>query len=267
MFEIHGHRGCRGLIPQNTVAGVKRALELGVHAVEIDIVVTKDMELLVSHEPWMSAEYCLYPDGTRIDRKDRKNVNLFRMNYDEIVLFDCGSLAHAKFPHQINEHHAKPLFKDLVKVIRKTNFKNFYYNIEIKSKRSWYGEFQPEISEYVNLIVGEIKRLRLRSQCMIQSFDPAILNGLYRAYPKLRLSLLVENKDSFEKNVSRLQFTPEFYNANYTLVDENLVKNIHNRGMKIIPWTVNELKDAERLVGMGVNGIITDYPDRYIGLF
>lgn len=266
MFEIHGHRGCRGLYPENTIVGVKHALELGVHAVEIDLVVTKENQLVVSHEPWMSAEYCLHPNGSRIDEESQKQLNIFEMSYDEIALFDCGSLPHPKFPHQRNEHHAKPLFRDLIKVIRKTRFTDFYYNIEVKSERQWYGEYQPEISEYVDIIVSEIKQLRLREQCMIQSFDPAILNGLHRAYPKLRLGFLIENMDSFHRNMERLQFTPEYYNVDFTLVDELLVKEVHNRGMKIIPWTVNEINDAQRLVDLDVDGLITDYPDRLLVL-
>ncbi len=265
MFEIHGHRGCRGLMPENTIAGVKLAMEMGVHAVEIDVVVSRDKRLVVSHEPWMSSLYCLKPNGDKIDKSEELSYNLFEMDYDELALFDCGSLGHPEFPDQRKEHHAKPCLKDLIRNSRRFAAEDFYYNIEVKSQRDWYGDYQPEVTEYCQLLCKEIKSLRIRKKCIVQSFDPAILNTLNRMYPDLKLSMLVENDWSLEKNLDRLQFTPAFYNPDYRLTTPALIKKVKAMGLKIIPWTVNDKKVAQKLQKQGVDGIITDYPNYFLG--
>src|SRR5579871_4728236 len=90
-FDVEGHRGARGLMPENTIPAFLLALDSGVTTLEMDLAITKDNRVVVSHEPWMSADYCLGPDGKEINTRDEKKYNIFRMTYEEVKQWDCGS--------------------------------------------------------------------------------------------------------------------------------------------------------------------------------
>ena len=100
----------------------------------------------------------------------------------------------------------------------------------------------------------------------IQSFDPRTLRIVHRDYPSQVTAYLVE-KDSFEKNISELGFTPTIYSPAFKLVDAELVKKAHAAKVAVLPWTVNKEEDMKRMAALGVDGMISDYPDRLILLF
>lgn len=261
-IEIHGHRGCRGILPENTVASFFKAIELGVNAIELDVVVTKEKQLLISHEPWMRADLCLFPNGDRISQERQQELNIYDLRNDLIQLFDCGSLAQKRFPDQINSQHMKPLFLEAVKAIKSQLKKNgVYLNIEIKSHRDWYGEFQPDLSEYAAIILHELKYLRKEGvSFMIQSFDPGILNKLNKLNEELKLGYLIEEKFELERELDRLSFKPNYFNPNYKLIDKELIKALKSKDIKCFAWTVNDKKEGHLLMEAGIDGIITDYP-------
>jgi glycerophosphoryl diester phosphodiesterase len=99
-FDIQGHRGARGLRPENSIPAFIMALDSGVTTIELDIAVTKDKQIVVSHEPWMSAIICLDSAGSPITEKEEKKFNIYQMTYEQVQLFDCGSIGNSKFPHQ-----------------------------------------------------------------------------------------------------------------------------------------------------------------------
>ena len=105
--------------------------------------------------------------------------------------------------------------------------------------------------------------LQLEERVIIQSFDFRTLQYLHEKYPTIRTAMLIEDSDvhDFEGQLKRLGFTPQIYSPNHTLVDEELVKQCHDKGMKIVPWTVNEVKQFKKLKKLGIDGVITDYPD------
>ncbi|HSZ26331.1 MAG TPA: glycerophosphodiester phosphodiesterase family protein, partial [Cytophagaceae bacterium] len=102
-FFKTGHRGCRGIYPENTLEGFRRAIDLGINSLELDVVVSKDRQLVVSHEPYMNPEICLKPDGSEITPSEEKQYNLYTMTYEEIKKFDCGLKIHPRFPNQKKE--------------------------------------------------------------------------------------------------------------------------------------------------------------------
>src|SRR3989337_2955132 len=101
MFDLQGHRGARGLRPENTIPAFVYAIDSGVTTIELDLVITKDNQIIVSHEPWMSASICLQPDGSQISGSEEKSFNIYKMDYAQIQQFDCGSKGNEKFPEQI----------------------------------------------------------------------------------------------------------------------------------------------------------------------
>ena len=111
-FDVQGHRGARGLLPENSIPGFKRALELGVTTLEMDVVIAADSTVVVSHEPWMSQVICRRPDGSPVEAADE--FNLHRMTYEEIRLFDCGSRGHPLFPRQTKMPVTKPRLSDVI---------------------------------------------------------------------------------------------------------------------------------------------------------
>lgn len=113
-FDLQGHRGARGLAPENTIPSMLKALEFGVTTLELDVVITKDLKVVLSHEPWMSHEICNNEEGGEMSAEEGKVNMIFQMTYAEIKQFDCGSKQHHRFPEQQNQTAIKPLLKDVV---------------------------------------------------------------------------------------------------------------------------------------------------------
>ncbi len=264
--EVHGHRGSRGLMPENTIPAFLRALDLGCDYIEMDVVLTKDHQVVISHEPWMEPSICLDPNGRPI--ADGRAHNIHRMTLAEVKRYDCGSLGNERFPEQEHLVAFKPSLREMVEAADEHALLNGLvspsYNIEIKSDPAWYGEFQPQPEDYVKAVIATIDSIGLADRCIIQSFDTAILEAVHEQAEHIRLALLVENKDGLKKNLARLSFRPQIYSPWYGLVDKALVKEVREMDMELLVWTVNDPADIERMLDLGVNGIISDHPERVI---
>lgn len=267
-IQIQGHRGARGLYPENTVTGFIEAIRSGVDTIEMDVVISKDRQVVVSHEPWMNEEFCSKPDGLPVEKNSGERYNLYKMDYSGIAAFDCGKRGNHEFPLQraIPEH--KPLlsevFSKVEAYIKENDLPPVNYNIEIKSEPGYDGIFNPKPKEFVALVFGEIKNKEYSEKIYLQSFDVRILQEIKKTDPKMKIALLVENTEGFENNLKHLGFKPEIYSPDYKFVTTELVKSLHLQNIKIIPWTVNESSDIKNLLEMGVDGIISDYPNRAI---
>ena len=101
-LDIQGHRGCRGLLPENTIPAFLKAIELGATTLELDVVISKDKQVVVSHDPYLSHMICLNAKGEAISEEEEKEYNLYKMSYAEIAQCDCGSQPHPGFPEQEN---------------------------------------------------------------------------------------------------------------------------------------------------------------------
>jgi glycerophosphoryl diester phosphodiesterase len=270
-FDIQGHRGARGLLPENTIPSFIKALEYGVNTIELDLAVSRDGKLVVSHEPWFSSVISLDPKGNPIPADKQKEHNIYKMNYSEIKKYDVGSLGNKDFPEQQKMKTYKPLlsevFKAVEKHIRKNKLKPVRYNIEIKSNPEGDNVFQPTPAVFAKLVYDEILAHKLENFVIVQSFDVRPIQELKKLSAKLPLALLVSNKDGVEKNIERLGFLPDTYSPHFSLVDERTVQYVREKGIKIVPWTVNEIADLERMKKFDLDGIITDYPDRAVKVF
>ncbi|NTW50601.1 MAG: glycerophosphodiester phosphodiesterase [Chlorobiales bacterium] len=265
-FDLEGHRGARGLLPENTIPAFLKALELGVTTLELDLAVSKDKKLVVSHEPWFSSEICSVPNGQPICKEDEMYHLIYEMTYEEIARYDCGKRGHPRFPTQQPLAVSKPLFRDMVLAVearrQELNLPPVDFNIETKSTPEGDNRLHPEPKEFVELIHDEIQELGILERTILQSFDVRTLQEMRKLDPSVRISLLVENDLCFEENLAQLGFIPQIYSPDYQLVDETLIAEAHKRDIKVIPWTVNEPEEMRRLTAIGVNGLITDYPDR-----
>lgn len=269
-FDIQGHRGCRGLMPENTIPAMLKALDLGVTTLEMDVVITKDNKVVVSHEPWMEKEITTKPDGSFIGTTgEAMEYNIYKMDYADVTTFDVGMKPHPRFPQQQKIKVVKPLLSDLIDSVEDylsgKKLPKVQYNIETKCLPAGDNKYHPQPAEFVELLMAVIKEKKIEDRVIIQSFDFRSLKYLHEKYPSIKTAMLIE--DSEEKNfngqLESLGFTPAIYSPNYTMVDEDMVKHCHEKGIKIIPWTVNDMKQIKKLRKMGVDGIITDYPDLF----
>ncbi len=269
-FDLQGHRGARGLKPENTIPSFIEALNQGVTTLEMDVVITKDKQVVVSHEPWMSADICLQPDGTEITPKEEKRFNIYEMTCEEVKRFDCGSKGNVRFPEQQKMMVHKPLLRDVIAAVE-DHIKSFTqyevdYNIEIKSHPAGDNRFHPQFKEFSDLVYKVISEHLPMERVIIQSFDIRVLQYWHKTWPDVRLALLVENQKSPEQNLQELGFTPAVYSPYFKLLTPEIVQQLKSAGMRVIPWTVNEKTDMQRLRTWGVDGLITDYPDRAAAL-
>jgi glycerophosphoryl diester phosphodiesterase len=265
-FDVQGHRGARGLKPENTIPAFLTALDYGVTTVEMDLAVTKDKQLILSHEPWMSAEICQDANGRNIDPDEEKKYNIYQMTYAEVQQFDCGSKGNAKFPDQEKLPVHKPLLRDVIVAIE-DHIRSFTryevdYNIEIKSSSSGDNKFHPGHEEFSDLVYNLLDEYLPMERIVIQSFDFRVLKYWHKKYPHVRLAALVENTKSIDSNLSALGFTPSVYSPYYKLLNKQKVNYLHRKKIRVIPWTVNEDSDMLSIKAMGADGFITDYPDR-----
>lgn len=262
-FDWQGHRGCRGLLPENTVPAFLKALEFPeVVTLELDLAVSKDNQLIVSHEPWFNPDICRQTNGDSIAKRDADKWLIRQLTAAEIRQFDCGSWGNSRFPRQQKTQAYKPVFREVVEAVRaQYPQRPVRWNLEIKSRPEWDNARTPPIDEFARLVVGELKRLGLEQLCTVQSFDVRALQAVRRLNPNLRLALLIENVQGLEANLDKLGFVPAIYSPYYLLVNKKLIRRCRERGMQLIPWTVNDVPAMRRLIRLGVDGIITDYPD------
>ena len=266
-FDIQGHRGARGLFPENTLFGMVSALKFeDLTTLEMDVVVSKDKQVVLSHEPWFSSDFCCFPNDDRLLPKDDEHFRLDDMPYDEIKKWDCGRRINPNFPGQRPRGQYKPLLKDVIFAVREycaeEKRPDVNFNIEIKSRPDWDRFMTPEPAEFVKLVYAVIKESGVdRERVTIQSFDPRSLKAMHALDSGLKLVLLVEKERDIEKKLAELDFTPAVYSPHYSLIDKNTVDELHRRGMKVIPWTVNDSIQMMKTIETGVDGIISDYPD------
>ena len=264
-FDLQGHRGARGLVPENTIPSFIKAVDLGVDTVEFDVVVTADGKILVSHEPWFNHLFSSKPNGEPITEAEELNYNIYEMTYEETQEFDVGKRGNPNFPNQEPMEVTKPLMKDAIIAIEEyaleNNLSPLHYNIETKSRPEWYGEYVPGPEEFARLLYEELTELGVLNRVIIQSFDPSTLIAFKQLAPDVRQAMLISNDVLPDMYINLLGYTPDIWSPNYRLLDAASVSQLQSRGMKVIPWTVNTVEEMRELLQFGVDGFITDYPD------
>jgi glycerophosphoryl diester phosphodiesterase len=259
---IQGHRGCRGLFPENSLPAFQHALEMGVTVLEMDVCLSADGQVVVSHEPYMNPLYASFSDGSPVTNA---SVNLFQKPYAEIKSFDVGSRGNKLFPEQARVVTYKPLLSEVLalgEAFARKSGRTIYYNIEIKSEPLEYGISQPAtVKEFADRVWSVISAHISPSSLILQSFDFAVLHYWKTAINKGRISALVE-KETPEQMLAALGFTPEIFSSSYRFLTKEQIDFCHARGMHVIPWTINTTAEMQKFSDWQVDGIITDYPNR-----
>lgn len=267
-FDIEGHRGFRGKYPENTIVGFIEALKIGVNILEMDIVVSKDGQLIVSHDPEMSSEICSTPDGKPVTVADKHKYKIYNLTYDEIKNFDCGLRGNPRFLEQKKMAAHKPLLNDVIdeveSYIQKNNLPLVQYNIEVKSTPGGDDVNHPKPAVFAKLLYDLLKQKNILNRSIVQSFDPRTLQVIHQTDATVVIALLIANANSFDKNIRQLGFKPAIYSPHFLLVTKKLIAKCHHEKVKIVPWTVNDEEKMIKLKAMGVDGLITDYPDKAI---
>lgn len=266
-FDEQAHRGGTGLMPENTIESGKNAIDYK-STIEMDLQMTKDKKIVVSHDAYMNSLFCLTPRGNTMTKDEGQNRLIYDMPYDSVAQYDCGSKPHPDFPEQKKRHTVKPLFDVLIDSLeayaKNKNHQN-QYNIELKTSPSQDGKTYSSLGEYVDSVLTIIRKKKIASRTMIQSFDVRALQMVHEKWPDVKISYLVGKKDkkSVDGYIEELGFKPDIFSPNYYLCTKESVKEFHDKGIRVIPWTPNTVEEMQELKDMGVDGMITDYPNYY----
>jgi glycerophosphoryl diester phosphodiesterase len=264
-FDKQGHRGGRGLMPENTLSSMKKAVDLGI-TLEMDISFTKEKLPIVSHDQFINPRFSLKANGDSITNEEAKALRLYAMPYTEIKGFDVGSKFYPLFPQQQKVKEHIPVLAELIDSVeayaKQKGAKAPHYNIETKTSPKGDNIEHPAPQEFVDLLMAVLVKKGILERTIIQSFDPRTLEIIHKQYPQVLTAWLVSNKKSLKENLSSLSFKPTIYSPDFKMLNKQVVDECHTLGIKVLPWTVNNPDDIANIKAMGVDGIISDYPDR-----
>lgn len=244
---VHGHRGARALRPENTIPAFEFAIRAGADVLELDLAVTKDDVLVASHDPILNPEICRGPAG---------NAAIRELTFAELSQWDCGSLQNPKFPKQVPASGAR--IPSLDQILALAGQGSFHFNIETKIFQD-RPELTPTPEKFTQLLLEAIRRRKLESRVIVQSFDFRTLHAMKKLDPEIRLAALVEKEPVDFVHASRIAgagiISPE-----QRLVTPERVRAAHAAGLQVVPWTANTAADWDVLIQAGVDAIITDDP-------
>jgi len=269
VLDLQGHRGARGLSPENTIKGFQKALEYPLlSSLELDVCISKDGQVLLSHEPWMNAEICGVDSG--LIAVNSMAYNLYEMTLDSIQSYNCGSYGHPSFPEQVPHPSYKPSLKQLFEYLSSRNLPWPNLNIETKSKRSTDNKFHPSPHKFASILAAELVQANetypeadLLNKVTVQSFDSRTLREFLKMHIGVKLCLLAEHDGDAQAQMDKMGFPVDIYSPEHSLVTRELLNWCHFRGIRVIPWTVNDLARMQELIDMGVDGLISDYPNKF----
>lgn len=248
---VHGHRGARAVRPENTLPAFEYAIQIGVDVLELDVAVTKDNVLVVSHDPRMNADYCTPPAGW-------KGTNVIReMTLAELKQWDCGAKVNPKFPRQVAVPGTKVPTLDEVYALAGRG--KFEFNVETKIFAK-YPQLTPEPEEFARLMVEAIRRHKLEKRVMVQSFDFRTLKAVKAIAPEIRLSALFEAVGMGDVVEATVATGAQVCSPHLRRVNAKMVERAHAAGLQVVPWTANEPEEWKKLVEAGVDAIISDDP-------
>ena len=287
-FDLQGHRGARGLAPENTLAAFETALAVGLSTLELDLAMTRDDVLVVSHNRRLNPDHTRGPDGKFLETEGPaiRSLTLAELQRYDVGRLKPGTAYAADFPEQRAIDGTRiPALTELFDMVKPLGADHVRFNIETKVTPS-SGAETPDPDTFAAALAKAVREAGLTVRVSLQSFDWRTLAAMRSIAPEIeRVCLTVEalnfdsvrrgepgpspwlaglDVDDFGGSVPRLVaaagcavWSPLYRNARPD--DVAAAKAL---GLKVIPWTVNERSDMERLIALGIGGIITDYPDR-----
>ncbi len=287
-LDAQGHRGARGLVPENTLASFARALSIGVNTLELDVGVTRDGIVIVTHNPRLEPETTRDSEGNWLTET---GPAIHSLTLDQIKTFDVGGIKPGtryseRFPHQVGVDRARiPTLEEVMLLVKRSGNESVRLNIETKLK-PMDADLFPEPKEFVEAVLEVAYKQGFIERITIQSFDWRTLQETQRQAPAVPTSYLTVQQDWYDNlhsdEAGSSPWTAGYdidtfdgsiphmikaaggrvWSSYYREVSSDQVKLAHDLGLEVKVWTVNEVAQMEDLIIMGVDGIITDYPDR-----
>lgn len=286
-FDLQGHRGSRGLAPENTLASFARALTIGVNTLETDIAITRDGVLVLSHDPALNPDITRGPDGRFLDAR---GPVIHHTSFDEIRRFDVGRIKPgsryaAQFPDQVPADGARlPTLAELFALVKKSGNSEVRFDLETKLSPGAPDDTLPP-EAFARALIAAIRGAGLAARCTIQSFDWRTLQVVQREAPEIATAYLTAQqrwldnvgagsaaaspwtagfKYSEHGSVPKLVHAAggKIWSAHFADLDAAKVAEAHALGLQVLAWTVNESAQMERMFDIGVDGLISDRADR-----
>lgn len=281
-FDLQGHRGARGLAPENTLAAFERALEIGVTTLELDIAITADGIAVISHDPALLEAITRDAEGQWLTARGPliKNLSLTQVQRYDVGRSNPATPYGRQFPYQVaHDGQRIPTLAALFKRVQELGAHAVQFDIETK-----VFPHRPDDTAapdaFVDILLATVREAGMSERVMVQSFDWRTLKRIQKLEPRIRTvyltiqqphantvasgawtaGLLLAQHASVAHMVKASGGT--VWSPNFADIDGQAVKGAQALGLKVIPWTVNEAADADRLIGWGVDGLISDYPDR-----
>jgi glycerophosphoryl diester phosphodiesterase len=245
--KVQGHRGARALRPENTLPAFEYAIAQGVDALELDMAVTRDNVIVVSHDPYLEAPVCTGP---------QPKATIRELTLAEVRKWDCGAQRNPAFPRQQPVRGTRmPTLDEVFALAPKGTF---LFNIETKSFPD-HPELTPPPEEFARMVLDKVRRHHLESRVILQSFDFRTLHAMKNLAPGIRLAALYSGPPKSFVEIAR-DAGADIISPVFGLVTPEQVKESHAAGLEVIPWTPDTPPDWDRLIAAGVDAIITDDP-------
>ena len=286
-IKIYGHRGARGDLPENTLESFKYLFENNINAYETDILITKDLTPVITHDFRLDPSFTKDEDGNWI--KD-ENIKIFDLTYEEISKFDVGSLNKLtrygrRFVNQRSLENQKiPKLSELLELSSKNVLQNLLINLEIKSTPD-EKNLTPDPKDLVQIVLNEINNSNLKDKIIISSFDWRILREVKKQSPEISRAYLTFQQEKgmkikktiYSKSpwIDHIPLTIVYdlpkiikelggsaWHPYYKDINKKAVKDAHDNNLPVNVWTVNDEDDMLKMIEYGVDGIMTDYPLR-----
>ena len=249
---VHGHRGARAIYPENTIPAFQYAIKIGADFLEMDVAVTKDNVLVISHDPHINPEICKGP---------HPGIAIHELTVAQLREYDCGALKNPHFPKQQPVPGTR--IPTLDEVLSLSSGNNVQFNIETKSFPD-HPELTPAPDVFSGMLLDVIRKHKLESRSIVQSFDFRTLHATKRLEPHIRLSALWEGDARPFVDIAR-EGEAEIISPLFKLVTPQQVKASHQAKIQVVPWTADSPADWQMLIDAGVDAIITDDPAALIG--
>jgi glycerophosphoryl diester phosphodiesterase len=249
---VHGHRGARARFPENTIPAFQYAIRAGADVLELDMAVTKDNVIVVSHDPILEPPVCTGP---------RAGAVIHELTLAEVKQWDCGAVQNPRFPQQKTVPGTRMPTLDEVFALAPGNKVEFNIETKIFADKPQY---TPGPREFAQLVLDVVRKHRLEKRVILQSFDFRTLRAMKELAPEIRLSALVEKDDREFTDIARDAGGAGIVSAQFGLVTASKTAAAHSAGLQVVPWTANEPADWQRLVDAGADAIISDDPEALI---
>jgi glycerophosphoryl diester phosphodiesterase len=250
-IQVHGHRGARAMRPENTIPAFEYAIKAGVDVLEMDMAVTKDNIIVISHDPILRGPVCTGPQQSAV---------IHELTFDQVRQWDCGAVQNPFFPKQKTIPGTRmPTLDEVFSLAERGSFD---FNIETKSFLD-KPEYTPSPEEFVQIVLEKIRKYKLEKRVILQSFDFRTLLVMKKLAPEIRLAALTQNDQRDFPAIAR-EAQARIISPKYNLVSSEKVAAAHAAGLEVVPWTVNAPADWDKLIKAGVDAIITDDPAELI---